>query len=57
MAIVGDHPWAGHSARLIAYEKYGLGWMGWRAEIDGACGHECYASPNHMTLIKAAAHA
>jgi hypothetical protein len=46
--IVGKHPWAGHSARLIAYEKYGLGWWGWRVEVDGACGQEAYAKPEEL---------
>ena len=47
VSIVGNHPWAQHSGRLIAYEKYGLGWFGWRVELDGNCG-ECYAKPNEL---------
>lgn len=39
------HPWIGHGGELVAYEKYGLGWMGWRVRLDGNCG-ECYAKPD-----------
>ena len=42
--IVGKgHPWKGKAGNLIAYEKYGLGWMGWRVELDDPFGQECYA--------------
>ncbi len=36
------HPWAGSCGSLVSYEKYGLGWMGWRVALDN--GSECYAS-------------
>lgn len=40
--MLPPHPWAGHAGEVVAYEKYGLGWMGWRIKLDGNCG-ECYA--------------
>jgi hypothetical protein len=45
--VIGDHPWATHAGTLIAYERYGLGWRGWRVKLDGNCG-ECYASESEM---------
>lgn len=45
--ITGRHPWAGHAGTLIACEKYGLGWLGWRIVLDGNCG-ECYAKEEEM---------
>lgn len=45
--VVGNHPWAGRAGELIGYEKYGLGWMGWRVALDGNCG-ECYANGSQL---------
>lgn len=45
--IIGKHPWAGNAGTVVAYEKYGLGWMGWRVELDGNCG-SCYAKPEEL---------
>lgn len=47
--IVGPHPWAGERGVLIAFEKYGLGWKGWRVELGG--GAECYAGPINLRRI------
>lgn len=41
------HPWVGCAGELIAYEKYGLGWMGWRMRLDGNCG-ESYVNANQV---------
>lgn len=45
--IIGDHPWAGNAGTLIAFEKYGLGWNGWRVALDANCG-ECYAGEHEL---------
>lgn len=45
--IVGSHPWVTHAGVLIAWERYGLGWFGWRVKLDGNCG-ECFAGPEHL---------
>jgi hypothetical protein len=51
VTVVGEHPWSTHAGTLIAYEKYGLGWMGWRVELDGNCG-ECYANATDLRKPK-----
>ena len=45
--VIGDHPWAGNAGTLVAYEKYGLGWYGWRVNLDGNCG-ECYVDEDQL---------
>jgi hypothetical protein len=47
--VIGGHPWAGHAGTLIAYEKYGLGWYGWRVKLDENCG-ECYAREDELSV-------
>lgn len=47
VTVIADHPWATHSGTLVSYERYGLGWMGWRVMLDGNCG-ECYAEPDEL---------
>ena len=44
--LLGNDDERAHVNR-IAFEKYGLGWMGWRVKLDGNCG-ECYASSMHL---------
>jgi hypothetical protein len=44
-----DHPWAGNIGSLIAYEKYGLGWFGWRVKLDS--GQECYANKPYLKWV------
>jgi hypothetical protein len=46
--IIGDHPWVTHAGTLVAFEKYGLGWYGWRVKLDENCG-ECYASDDEVS--------
>lgn len=41
------HPWSGHAGETIVYERYGLGWMGWRVKLDGNCG-ETYISESQV---------
>lgn len=41
------HPWVGRCGELLAYEKYGLGWMGWRVKLDGNCG-EAYVNTDQV---------
>lgn len=48
VVIVGEHPWATHAATLVAYERYGLGWMGWRVALDEPYQLECYAKPSQI---------
>jgi hypothetical protein len=45
--VLPPHPWGDHAGELIAYEKYGLGWFGWRVKLDGNCG-ECYANTQDL---------
>ena len=45
--VIGNHPWAGHAGTLIVFEKYELGWTGWRVKLDENCG-ECYASEDQL---------
>ena len=47
--MIGGHAWAGHAGTLIAFEKYGLGWTGWRIALDGNCG-ECYANEDQLAV-------
>ena len=42
-----NHPWGSHAGELVAFEKYGLGWTGWRIKLDGNCG-ECYANSDQL---------
>lgn len=44
--ILQPHPWGGCAGELIAYEKYGLGWMGWRVRMDNDM--QCYANPGDL---------
>ena len=46
--VIGSHPWAGNAGTLVAFEKYGLGWTGWRVQLDGNCG-ECYANEDQLS--------
>lgn len=48
--ILAGHPWEGHAGNLIAYEPYGLGWVGWRVALDGWNG-QCYASPEQLQKV------
>lgn len=48
----GDHPWAPSVGTLIAYEKYGLGWWGWRVELDNPHGQECYAAEKNLLKVE-----
>ena len=41
------HPWFQHAGELIVFEKYGLGWTGWRMKLDGNCG-ETYVTPEEV---------
>ena len=41
------HPYVGHAGELIAFETYGLGWTGWRVNLDGNHG-ETYANPDEL---------
>jgi hypothetical protein len=41
------HPYLSHAGELIAFEKYGLGWTGWRVKLDGNHG-ETYADPDEL---------
>jgi hypothetical protein len=45
------HPWFGRAGELVAWEKYGLGWWGWRVLMDGNCG-ECYAAEKELNKVK-----
>lgn len=45
--VIGAHPWAGNAGTLVTYEKYGLGWHGWRVTLDANCG-ECYAKEDEL---------
>ena len=47
--VIGGHPWSGRAGTIIAFEKYGLGWTGWRIALDGNCG-ECYARENELSV-------
>lgn len=49
--ILSGHPWGGHAGNLIAYENYGLGWLGWRVKLDGWNG-ECYANPEELQKVE-----
>ncbi len=40
------HPWSGEAGELVAFEKYGLGWMAWRVQLDN--GASCYANAEDM---------
>lgn len=42
------HPWIGRAGELIAYEKYGLGWMGWRMKLDEPYGQETYVNADQV---------
>jgi hypothetical protein len=44
----GNHPFAPNVGTLIAYEKYGLGWWGWRVRLDNPAGQETYATENNL---------
>lgn len=50
----GTHPWSGHAGITLAYERYGLGWTGWRIRLDGNCG-ECYANASQLASVSARA--
>jgi hypothetical protein len=50
--IVGDNPWAPNVGTLIVYEKYGLGWWGWRVQLQNMAGQECYANENDLRKVK-----
>jgi hypothetical protein len=52
VVVVGKHPWATHAGTLVAWEKYGLGWLGWRVALDGNCG-ECYAATHELLNLQA----
>lgn len=42
------HPWVDHSGEVISgLETYGLGWHGYRVELDGNCG-ETYVMPEQV---------
>lgn len=49
--ILQPHPWGGCVGELIAYEKYGLGWMGWRVQLEGFRG-QCYANTEQLRLAE-----
>lgn len=51
VTIAKGHPWGGSAGKLIAYETYGLGWKGWRVQLDEPYGHECYANPAQLRKI------
>jgi hypothetical protein len=50
--VVGDHPWAPNVGTLIAYEKYGLGWWGWRVRLENMAGQECYVNESNLRKAK-----
>lgn len=50
--VLKGHPWADHIGMLVAYETYGMGWKGWRVTLDEPYGHECYAAPSAVRLVK-----
>ena len=47
VVLKAGHPWETHAGTLVKYERYGLGWMGWRVLLDGN-GGECYANAEHL---------
>ncbi len=49
--ILSGHPWSEHVGTLVAYEKYGLGWMAWRVRLDDPFGQECYAQATQVRVI------
>lgn len=50
--ICGGHPWRGHTATLQAFERYGMGWIGWRMALtDLTPKHECYASVDQLQKV------
>lgn len=44
--ITGKHPWTGERGTLVAYERYGPGWMGWRVALEN--GAECYVDITNL---------
>jgi hypothetical protein len=46
---IGKTPWYSRAGELVAHEKYGLGWMGWRIRLDEPFGQECYANQSQLT--------
>jgi len=46
--VTAGHPWAPNVGTCIAYEKYGLGWWGWRVSLDNPLGQECYCKDSEL---------
>ena len=46
------HPWRGCSGKVVAtHEKYGLGWEGYRVELDN--GMQTYVKNEEVQMLKA----
>lgn len=50
LIIQKKHPWHGERGKLVEYKQYGLGWWGWRIELQNSM--ECFVRPDQIKLLK-----